>query len=52
MLPTLRGCAILGARERIRLLTRWDLALVTMAGNAFSTRTGSTLSFALAPQAS
>ena len=24
----------------------------TMAGNAFSTRTGSTLSFALAPQAS
>ena len=50
MLPTLRGCAIFGARERISLLTRWDLALEMMAGNAFSIRIGSALSFALAPQ--
>ena len=52
MLPTLRGCAIFGARERISLLTRWDLALEMMAGNAFSIRMGSALSFALAPQIS
>ena len=52
VLPTLRGLMTLGARERIRLLTRWDLALEMMAGNAFSMRTGSALSFALAPQIS
>ena len=43
MLPTLRGCAIFGARERIRLLTRWDLALERMAGRRvliYATHTG------------
>ena len=40
----------MGARERISLLTRWDLALEMMAGNAFSIRIGSALSLALAPQ--
>ena len=50
VLPTLRGLMTLGARERIRLLTRWDLALEMMAGNAFSIRIGSALSLALAPQ--
>ena len=50
MLPTLRGWDVLGARERISLLTRLNWALVTMAGNAFSTRTGSALSFECVPQ--
>ena len=40
----------MGARARISLPTRPNWALVMMAGNAFSTRTGSALSFAFAPQ--
>ena len=50
MLPTLRGWETLGARERSILFTRSDWALVTVAGNAFSTRTGSAPSLALLPQ--
>ena len=50
MLPTLRGLVTLGARERIILFTRSNWSLVTVAGNAFSTRTGSAPSFALLPQ--
>ena len=52
MLPTLRGWDVLGARARISLPTRPNWALVMVAGNAFSTRTGSALSFAFAPQIS
>ena len=50
MLPTLRGWLLLGARERSFRFTRRNRALETMAGNAFSTRTGSALSLASAPQ--
>ena len=50
VLPTLRGWDLLGARARISLPTRLNWAFVMMAGNAFSTRTGSALSFAFAPQ--
>ena len=46
----LRGWDVLGARARISLPTRLNWALVMMAGNAFSTRTGSALSFAFTPQ--
>ena len=48
-LPTLRGWATLGARRRNCLPTRWNWVLETMAGNAFSTRTGSALSLAFTP---
>ena len=40
----------LGARERISLLTRRNWAFEMMPGNAFSSRTGSALSFAVVPQ--
>ena len=50
MLPTLRGWDFLGARARISLATRPNWVLLMMAGNAFSTRTGSALSLALRPQ--
>ena len=49
-LPTLLGLTTLGARRRSCRLTRRNRVLETMAGNAFSTRTGSAPSFALAPQ--
>ena len=50
MLPTLRGCAFLGARERSFRFTRRNRDLETMAGNAFSTLTGSAPSLASVPQ--
>ena len=50
MLPTLRGWLFLGARERSFRFTRRNWALETMAGNAFSTRTGSALFLASTPQ--
>ena len=50
VLPTLRGWETLGARERSILFTRSNWSLVTVAGNAFSTRTGPTPSLALLPQ--
>ena len=40
----------MGARRRSCWLTRRNWALEMMAGNAFSTRTGSALSLAFAPQ--
>ena len=49
MLPTLRGCALLGARDRSFRFTRRNRDLETMAGNAFSTLTGSALSLASTP---
>ena len=49
-LATLRGLMIFGARERRSLLTRSNCFLAIMAGNAFSTRTGSAPFLALAPQ--
>ena len=42
----------MGARERIRALTRLNLALETMAGNAFSMRTGSDFTLPVVPQRS
>ena len=49
-LPTLRGLAILGARELMSLETRSNCFLVMMAENAFSTLTGAALSLAFVPQ--
>ena len=49
-LPTRRGWAFLGARELICLFTLRNWVLETMAGNAFSTLTGSPLSLAPPPQ--
>ena len=39
----MRGWTTLGARDCISRCIRWNRVLETMAGNAFSTRTGSSL---------
>ena len=50
--PQIAARTFFGARDPSSLLTLWNCRLETMAGCAFSTRTGGAPSLALVPQTS